>query len=865
MEYGASEFSTSPKLDGFDMVILNLDENNYISSPSARIAEITEASDMVDTAKSYPYIGSERGYTAKKWYSYVDDQDEEGNATQVWKPTSNYTPWVDRRVGKYIFAWNATQGYWRLTPPTGSGSNVTPEQLYSTYGIDARFAISGDLTDAPKAGDTITVVLLKTSDSDVNDKQNVSISCRLTRSGSCLEANCPLVKPAERQSVADQLLASVYGHEYQPYKAGTAVIDPAAELGDAIHAYGAYSGIYQQDLYFDSLMPSDVSAPIEEEVDNELGYQSELERNYNRKFADIAAEFLIKADEISARVTKEGSGDGFSWSLVYDGFTISSGNRPVFKVNKEGAQVIGKITAESGYIGTANKGFAITASSIYNSVVAADPEQDLKLDNINDDKSKTGIYIGTDGIYLGGGKFKVTRSGEMTAKSADLTGKITSKEGEIGGFTIKEKYLYNGRDSLTSTDPGVFLGINGISVGKDDTHAFTAKADGTIEVKHGMTGIDDTTNASGLYIGTRGIALGGGKFKVTSGGKVSASDLDITGGSITIGRNNSGQEMFKVTSGGVVTARSLSLIGGSISIGSGQNGENTFTVSNSGAVTASNLKITGGSISIGTNFSVDSQGNLRANSGSFGGTVHAGKIISDGENDTMGGGKITARSIEAGRTVQAVQDRLGWANDYNNATKQNTSNYPAYFRAGNMRADILNLNTSMTAPTIEATTSFTGKSYKVQSAGSTYGGAGQMDLVSHYHSFSESGGRIYIGAPTASQGSFNIADTKTYKDMVSALTITSFSTNNAYSPYSGGYYNYYAYISISAKNASGVAKYTNTETINVTSVVNWARQGYTQGTFTPTTVWLGYWVNYDEANNWVTWGDRGNGTYYTKS
>ena len=80
------------------MVLLNLDENNYISSPDAKILEVTEASSMTDTTKSYAYTGSERGYTTNRWYSYS------GGA---WVAGSAYTPWsiTNRTNGTYTFAW----------------------------------------------------------------------------------------------------------------------------------------------------------------------------------------------------------------------------------------------------------------------------------------------------------------------------------------------------------------------------------------------------------------------------------------------------------------------------------------------------------------------------------------------------------------------------------------------------------------------------------------------------------------------------------------------------------------------------------------------------------------------------------------
>ena len=482
MEQNAKSFSTAPKFSGYDMIVLNLDENNYVSSPYAKI--------------------------------------------------SDETKWTNQSNGKYTFTYDTSASKW----VRGSSSYTTAEML-STWGIEIYFCSVSGLTDHAKAGDTVTVVKIKDNDPDANEKQVLQLTCEISRSGTRMEADCPLVKPAARQSVADTLLAQMYGYEYQPYSAQGAVVNPAVELGDAITAYGVYSGIYTQDLTFNSLMSSDISAPCDEEVDEEMEYESQQERAYTRKFADIAAEFLIKADEIAARVTREGTGEGFSWSLVETGFTIrdTGRNRDVFKVDSTGAHVTGEITAETGYIGTASRGFHITASSIYNGVNAADSTQDISMSNIAD-SNNNGIYIGTDGIYLGGGK-----------------------------------------------------------------------------------------------------------FQATSSGAVSASNLTITGGSIKLG-GTSESPVFQVSSSGAVTASNLTLTGGSISLGS-SGGNPVFYVSPSGAVSASNLTITGGSISIGNNFYVSPQGDLTANNGTFGGNVYAKNIQYGGDYGTFSGAGLTAGSI----------------------------------------------------------------------------------------------------------------------------------------------------------------------------------------------------------------------------
>ena len=109
--------------------------------------------------------------------------------------------------------------------------------------------------------------------------------------------------------------------------------------------------------------------------------------------------------------------------------------------------------------------------------------------------SENGFYLGTNGIALGGGKFKVTDTGVLTATSATITGAINATSGTIGNASNK------------------------ISIGSDTTNGYSY-------IYSGMTSLAST--ASGFYIGTNGISFGGGKFKVTADGAVTASTLTLT-------------------------------------------------------------------------------------------------------------------------------------------------------------------------------------------------------------------------------------------------------------------------------------------------------------------------------------------------
>lgn len=487
-------------------------------------------------------------------------------------------------------------------------------------------------------------------------------------SGETLEFECPW----GTQQMANDILANIRGYQYQPYTVDTAIVEPSAEIGDAVQANGVYGGMYQQDSTFGSTFYSDFSAPSDEQLDHEFTYVSPTERRITRQKlwskaefsitnGAIAAEvsqreadsrefrgnFEVQAREIAARVTQTGGNNSsFGWSLVSNAFTLYSGNKAVFTCNSGGVNVDGNITARSGYIGNGTTGFTIGNTNIRNGMTSL-------ADTTND-----GIYLGTDGIALGKGKFKVTKAGALTSTSATITGKVTATSGYIGngtsGFEIGNTFIRNGVTSMSdASHDGIYLGTNGIRLGKGvftvsnagkltctnadisgkitatsgsfsgelksatgtftgTLSAATGSFSGQINAKsgyigngasgftisnsaiyNGMTSRDDTSH-NGVYVGTDGFACGAGRFKVTNAGKLTASDVDITGKiSATSGYFDgtiyANRLSFRDRSGNTVTISAANLTDGTISSGKLGNGSVTEGKLGAGSVTGGKI------------------------------------------------------------------------------------------------------------------------------------------------------------------------------------------------------------------------------------------------------------------------------------
>ena len=307
----------------------------------------------------------------------------------------------------------------------------------------------------------------------IDDDTQVSAG---NNSGRTLEVDNPL----GTQALANEMLARLKGFRYQPYQADGALLDPAAEIGDAVNTPSVYGGIYTRSRTFGRLMKADVSAPCDEEINHEYQFESPSERRFKREMGDVRASLIIQsnmiqaevterkaadgaingevatlssrltqtsdaitaevtrattaegnlsaslsiqATQIAAKVNASGGGGSFSWVLDSSSHTWKSNNADVMRISASGLWLKGQIEASSGKIG----GFDIGSTALqYNGL------------NFGDTNKNKGAYIGQSGIQLGK-NFKVDNAGNVSATNMTLTGTLT-----IGGSTITADALRQG-------------------------------------------------------------------------------------------------------------------------------------------------------------------------------------------------------------------------------------------------------------------------------------------------------------------------------------------------------------------------------------------------------------------------------------
>lgn len=278
---------------------------------------------------------------------------------------------------------------------------------------------------------------------DGYSKVTISVSDEMeynagTDTGQTLKLFCPW----GTQEMANRILSSVRGFQYQPYTASGAHINPAVELGDAFSGGSVYGGIYKKEILHGPLYTANISAPGGEKINYKYEYKSPTIRKAERQYKETKANLLVVADRISAEVEarkaddetlraalniqaveisakvdrKGGDNASFGWSLTADGWTLTSNGGTVLKADKSGLSVTGKITATSGVIGglTIKDGYLSTNGQTWGGT------------------NTTGIYFGPDGIQLGK-YFTVDSSGNLTAYSGKFLGTVQAGNIDYGG------------------------------------------------------------------------------------------------------------------------------------------------------------------------------------------------------------------------------------------------------------------------------------------------------------------------------------------------------------------------------------------------------------------------------------------------
>ena len=189
------------------------------------------------------------------------------------------------------------------------------------------------------------------------------------------------------------------------------------------------------------------------------------------------------------------------------------------------------------------------------------------------------VYQGSASNYV----LKVTADGLQVKGSGTFSGTVTASAGKIGNFTIKDGKLYYGKTSISDANNGVYLGSDGIALGK--SNAFKVDSSGNLTIGNGVFKV----NSSGSVTMTKGsININNGAFYVDTNGNLTCNSGTFKGNvyakNIKYGTTETGY-----MNGGGIAKNSIS---GGGSVGAGQIKSGTiqgWNVANN-TITGSNLK-----------------------------------------------------------------------------------------------------------------------------------------------------------------------------------------------------------------------------------------------------------------------------------
>ena len=310
------------------------------------------------------------------------------------------------------------------------------------------------------------------------------------------------------QQMAEDILADIQGYQYQPLVANSALLDPAAEMGDGVTVNGVYSGVFVRATTFGRLMASDISAPTDQEIAHEYSVDTAAtDRAFSRFVASTRSAISLTSSEIRAEVARATTAEEeLSARITINADSITS---EVTRATEAESSLSSRITQNA------------------DNISATVTEVGKKLDQTRNNSS-FGWNLTSTSFSLNANNsqniFYADRNGIRIRGNAEVTGKITATSGFIGGssgFTINATAIYNGKSSLTANSAGVYIGTNGIALGSlssDNRHSkFQVDSAGNLYAQSG-------TFAGSVY--AKNIQYGGSTYGYFDGSGISNGSIN---------------------------------------------------------------------------------------------------------------------------------------------------------------------------------------------------------------------------------------------------------------------------------------------------------------------------------------------------
>ena len=256
--------------------------------------------------------------------------------------------------------------------------------------------------------------------------------------------------PWGTSTMASVLLAKIGGYAYNGYDAKKVILNPAAELGDAVNVDGVASRIYTQKTNFDALYSSDIAAPPNEEIDDDYTYYSP-DIKAVRKLATTVATLRVNVDSIEAEVTGK-IDDQEAQTLIKAAL-----NNITLSVSTGSNTNTSKITLTGDGISAVSDNITLTANSInLNTATVTGTLAAERITALNKDltllANSTGTDVDTtDILWFGPHTLQGTLTSPTTLKGSFMRSYVCDdSHNKTAGINFFSGFIKTGTDRTTS-------------------------------------------------------------------------------------------------------------------------------------------------------------------------------------------------------------------------------------------------------------------------------------------------------------------------------------------------------------------------------------------------------------------------------
>ena len=256
--------------------------------------------------------------------------------------------------------------------------------------------------------------------------------------GNDLGLTMEYTNPFGTLEMARNILASIAGYQHQSFDAASALLDPAAQLGDGLDINGIYGGIATMTSRYGPHFTADVGAPAIQEIDQKAPYKSSEARQVERKFLETYAKLAIQADQITAEVEARTNDVEQLNALL----TVQAN------------QIAAEVTARKSDVEQLNALLKVQADQI-----------SAKVSQTGGNPASFGWEMLVNMMRFLANNREILR---LDASGATLNGIINALGGTIGGFTILSDYLsYNNQTWGGTNTIGAYIGRSGLQLGRN--------------------------------------------------------------------------------------------------------------------------------------------------------------------------------------------------------------------------------------------------------------------------------------------------------------------------------------------------------------------------------------------------------------